>query len=246
MGRLSPVSPHRMLKAMEIPEQIATKLSANEAMAISVIKKAESLILEFPVEKISLTYESSAPTDVLTPEERAQSMVFVFRYDHLPEINHLTIGERHGRYFINEIDDIRAAVNEYRTIFFNQRDPIYFGRISNVYRDKLLNRDPRNGLSITARDEAENDVTLGYVSHLDSLKKSIHAVIRESDFDYIFNGVLQHSDGHHARRLIQDYTEGTLNYVLLRNLTYAQHIKHMFKEHYRVITALSFPRMGGL
>jgi hypothetical protein len=231
---------------MEIPEEIARKLSDNEAIATSIIEKAEALVSSFPTDSIVLTYEISAPTDVLTPEERARSMVFVFRYDHLPEISNLTVAQYRGRYFINEIDDIRAALNEYRTIFYNKSDAIYFGRISTIYRERLVNRDPRKGLSITAKDAKENDVTVDYVSHLDSRKKAIRAIISESDFDYIFNGVLQHSDGKYSRKLINDYTSGNLNYILLRNLTLARHIKFLFKEHYKVITGLNFPRMGGL
>lgn len=234
-----------MSVSSDIPDEISRKLQDNEDEAELIIEAASKCITDFPIEEVALSYQTSAPTDVLTYEERAQSMVFMFRYDHLPEIDNLVVGEHRGRYFINEIDEIRAALNEYRTIFFNQRDAIYFGRISNVYRAKLINRDPSLGLSITAEKNNKN-VTDEYVAHLDSRNKAIRAIIKESDFDYLFNAVLQHSEPSMSKRLIDDYTSGKMNYILLRNLTLARHIKHLFKGYYRVVSGLSFPWMGGL
>lgn len=231
---------------MIIPEYISKKLADNEKQAIEIINNAEKIITEFSTDNISLTYQISAPVPELTPDERACSMVFIFRYDHLPDIHEFTVGEHHGRHYLNEIDNIRAAINEYRTIFWNQRDPIYFGKISNIYRAKLVNRDPSKGLSITAKNNDGHDVTTDFVEHLDSTKKAIRKIIQNSDFDYIFNGVLQHSDGKFSTRLIEDYTNGNLNYILLKNMTLARHIKLLFQEYYKVISVLSFPRMGCL
>jgi len=114
---------------MDIPDDIAKKLSDNEKKAIEIIDSAEKIITEFPVDDISLSYQISAPISELTADERARSMVFIFRYDHLPDIHNFTVGEHKGRYYLNDIDDIRAAINEYRTIFWNKKDPIYFGKM---------------------------------------------------------------------------------------------------------------------
>jgi hypothetical protein len=212
----------RWAAKMIIPENISKKLSDNEKQAIEIINNAEESITDFSTDNISLTYQISAPVPELTPDERACSMVFIFRYDHLPDIH------------------------EYRTIFWNQRDPIYFGKISTIYRAKLVNRDPSKGLSITARNEKGHDVTMDFVGHLDSRNKAIRKIIQQSDFNYIFNGVLQHSDGKFSTQLIKDYTNGNLNYILLKNMTLARHIKLLFREYYKVINVLSFPRMGCL
>jgi hypothetical protein len=231
---------------MKIPEEISIKLAENEAKAIAIIESGEKLLNNFSTESIDLTYTISAPTDVLTQEERAQSMVFVFRFDHLPEILEFTVAEHRGSYYINEIDAIRAALNEYRTIFYNQNDAIYYRKIGNLYRTKLVNRDPSKGLSITARNKEGTDVTSEYVSYLDSTQKAIKAIIKASDFDYIFNGVLQHSDKAHSRKMIEHYTNGSMNYILLKNLTLARSIKTLLFEYYKVVKAMHFPRMGGL
>ena len=231
---------------MIIPEDISKKLADKEEQALEIIKNAEESISDFSTDNISLTYQISAPVPELTSDERACSMVFIFRYDHLPDIHELTVGEHHGRYYLNDIDNIRAAINEYRTIFWNKRDPIYYGKISNLYRAKLLNRDPSKGLSITAKNKKGHDVTMAFVEHLDFQKKAIRKIIKYSDFDYIFNGVLQHSDGRFSSRLIKDYTNGNLNYILLKNMTLARHIKTLFQGYYKVINGLSFPRMGCL
>jgi hypothetical protein len=235
-----------MNKQNEIPDKILNKLRKNENEAHSIIEEANKLIKDIDCSSISLKYKQSAPLDVLTPLERAVSMVFMFRYDHLPEYNDFVVGEHRGKYYINEIDDIRAALNEYRTIFYNKKDSLYYGKISNIYREKLLNRDARKGLSISAIDNKENDITLEYIAYLDSTKKAIRYIIDASDFNYIFNGVLQHSDIKYSNKLINDYTDGNLNYILLKNLTLAKCIKLLFKEYARIIGGLSFPRMGSL
>jgi len=242
----APASGPKRAGRMIIPEKISKKLSDNEKQAIEIINNAEESIAEFSTDNISLTYQISAPVPELTPDERACSMVFIFRYDHLPDIHDFTVGEHHGRYYLNDIDNIRAAINEYRTIFWNQKDPIFFGKISKIYRAKLVNRDPSKGLSITAKNKKGHDVTMDFVKHLDSKNKAIRKIIQQSDFDYVFNGVLQHSDGKFSRQLIKDYTNGNLNYILLKNMTLARHIKLLFREYYKVINVLSFPRMGCL
>ena len=229
-----------------IPDPILNKLKENEENAHIIIEQANRLVTTCEFESYTLEYKISAPVDVLTPLERAISMVFMYRYDHLPEPNNFVVGEYRGRHYINEIDDIRAALNEYRTIFFNKTDSLYYGKISNSYRKKLINRDPAKGLSISAINKEKKDVTLEYVSYLDSTKKAIRYIIYASDFDYIFNGVLQHSDVKYSKKLIEDYTSGSLNYILLKNLALAKYVKLLFKEYFRVIGGLNFPRMGGL
>jgi len=231
---------------MEIPDKISNKLSDNLADANRIIESSQECLLEIPSEKISFTYTTNAPIDILTPEERAQSMVFIFRYEHLPEITEFTVAEYKGRYFLNEIDDIRAALNEYRTIFYNNNDAIYYGRISNLYRAKLMNRDSSKGLSIIVNNEKDENITSEYIDYLDSTKNAIRAIIKASDFDYLFNAVLQHSDSGYARKLIKDYTSGEMNYLLLKNLNLAMSLKTLFSDYKQIINALSFPRMGGL
>ena len=94
---------------MKIPDEILAKLSENEAQANAIIESGVKLLDDFSSEGVGLTYTISAPTDVLTTKERAQSMVFVFRFDHLPEITKFTVAEHRGSYYINEIDNIRVA-----------------------------------------------------------------------------------------------------------------------------------------
>jgi len=173
-------------------------------------------------------------------------MVFVFRYDHLPHLTDFTIDGNNGQYYLREIGDIRAGINEYRSIFWNNDDPIYYGKISNIYRTKLVNRDHSKGLSITVLNAENEDVTLDFVKHLDLQKKAIRNIIKASDFDYLFNGALQHSSMQHSKRLIKDYYTGEMNYILLRNMMFACYIKDLFQDYYRVINILSLRRLGGL
>jgi len=46
--------------------------------------------------------------------------------------------------------------------------------------------------------------------------------------------------------MIEDYTDGTMNYILLKNLALARGVKSLFQEYYKVVKGLNFPKMGGL
>jgi hypothetical protein len=181
-------------------------------------------------------------------ELQAQSLTFIIRYDHLPEFNSFVAG-RHpktGLYYLNEIDLIRAALNEYRTIFFNKKDGIYYGTITNLYQQAFVSEPDGTSMRFKAIDANDVDYSADFLAHLQSRKKAIQQTIKNSDFDFIFNGVLQHSDGMHSMRMVKSYTDGSLAYTLLKNFILARGLKEFLREHYRVINTLNFPAMGPL
>ena len=234
---------------MEIPPDILQKLRDSEDEAHEILETVWKDVTEFDTTQIDIRISSSSPMPLMTNEEQAQSLVFVVRYEHLPEISSYVAG-RHpetGRYYLNEIDDIRAALNEYRTIFFNHNDGIHFGAITNLYQRRFCPEDPnRAPMIIQALTKEKKDLSAEYLNHLKSRKKAIRKAVEMSDFDFIYNGVLQHADGRHAMRMIKAYTDGSLAYLLLKNLTLAQGMKKLLNEHYKVIRILNFPRMGAL
>ena len=122
---------------MKIPAPILTKLKKYEEDANTILLKAAEKITDFDTSSISLRVSSTAPLPMITWKEQAQSLAFIVRYEHLPELHDFVPG-RHpsGRYYLNEIDQIRAALNEYRTIFYNQKDGIFYGTITNLYSYK--------------------------------------------------------------------------------------------------------------
>jgi hypothetical protein len=233
---------------MDIPPQITEKFKKNESEAFSILEEANEIVSDFDASSVQFRVSSTAPLPLLTINEQAQSMAFIVRYDHLPVLNSFVAG-RHPdgrRYFLNEIDQVRAALNEYRTIFFNNRDGIHYGAITNLYQRAFNRKSPHPSMKYEAILSEGADVSDDYLNHLKTRKKAIQHAIGRSDFDYIFNGVLQHSDGQYSKRMVKEYTDGSLQYTLLKNLFIAQGLKDLLSEHYKVINVMNFPKMGAL
>ena len=233
---------------MEIPLPIREKLERCEKDARAILEEADALITDFETSSVGLRVSSSAPMPLMTWSEQAQSLAFIVRYEHLPELHNFVAGRhpRTGLYYLNEIDQIRAALNEYRTIFFNQKDGIFYGAITNLYQKAFSPDEPNATMRIEALTSDETDLSSDYLEHLRSRKQAIRSAIQKSDFNYIFNGVLQHTDDKFAMQMVKDYTDGSLAYLLLKNLLIAQGLKEFLSEHYKVINVLAFPRMGAL
>lgn len=233
---------------MEIPPVILARLRACESDAHTILDEASKLITDFDVKRVGFRVTSTLPLPLMSYDLQAQSLTFIVRYDHLPKIDNFVAGlhRQTGRYYLNEIDKIRAALNEYRTIFFNQNDGIYFGNITNLYQRAFVTEPPGSSMRFTAIDCDGFDHSEAFLDHLKSRRKAIQYAIKHSDFDFIFNGVLQHSDGKYAMRMVESYTDGSLTYILLKNFIIAQGLKDILREHYRVINTLNFPAMGAL
>jgi len=232
---------------MDIPPQILEKLKKCENEAIAIIEEAKSKVTDFDTSSIGLQVTSTAPLPLMTCEERAQSLAFVVRYEHLPELHNITPDPHpSGHYYLKEIDQIRAALNEYRTIFYNERDGICYATITKLYERAFNPKHPNASMRIEALTPEGQDLSADYLKHLKSRKRAIQHAIKRSDFDYIFNGVLQHTDGQYAMQMVKQYTDGSLAYLLLKNFLIAQGLKDLLSEHYKVINVLNFPKMGPL
>lgn len=239
-------SPHT--KKMNIPPLILQKLKRCEQDAHAILTEAKALITDFDTASVRLRVSSSSPSPLMSWAEQAQSLVFVIRYEHLPELQSFVAG-RHpntGFFYLNEIDQIRAALNEYRTIFYNQRDGIFYATITNFYQKSFAPNALNASIRIEALTLSGEDLSIDHLKHLKSRRKAIQMAIRKSDFDYIFNGVLQHTDDKFAMQMVIDYADGSLNYLLLKNVLIAQGLKEILVEHYKVINVMSFPKMGAL
>ncbi len=219
-----------------------------EEEALKILNDANGLITDFDPALVNLKVTSSSPLPLMPFELQAQSLTFIIRYDHLPEFNSFVAGRnpKTGLYYLIETDSIRAALNEYRTIFFNKQDGIYYGRITNVYQQAFVSEPVGASMRFEAIDADHVDHSDEFLEHLKSRKKAIQYTISHSDFDFIFNGVLQHSDGAYSMRMVKAYTDGSLAYTLLKNFILAQGMKGFLREHYRVINTLNFPSMGPL
>jgi len=234
------------LNILELREPERSKISQVLEQADKISKYAASSVTTNLEGKVSFKYEISAPTDVLSQFERAQSVCFVAKYDNLPTSFTIDLAEHLGRYYLANMGYMRHALNEYRPIIQNKGDSVYFSRIHNLCYSKLSTKDPSLGLKITALDEKDVDITDKFLAIIGQHNKAIKTIIAACEFDYIYNGILQHSDHSYTKRFWEEYSSGRINYVFLKHVSILEDIKRYLYWHYMILNVLSFPKLGPL
>ncbi|NQZ85836.1 MAG: hypothetical protein HRU03_09010 [Nanoarchaeales archaeon] len=231
---------------MEIPVEIQNKFNTVFKEVENIIETANKNYKTKIPDTIRFQYEISAPRNVLTDFERAQSICFITRYDSLPEFTKGNIEEKNGFYYFDNYHDIRYLLNEYRCIIQNKKDSIYFQKINKFCRDKLLNEDHSKDLSIKVNHSEQGDITHNFLKFLDENCKVIRSLINQCEFDYLYNGILQHTDHKYTDRFLEEYTSGKINYVFTKHALIAQNIKILMRWYYRLFSALILPKLGPL
>jgi len=229
-----------------LPETIRLKMSDTESEINMIIEEASGAQKLNLTGKISFRYRQSAPMDILTPFERSQSVCFISRYEFLPVFKGIEVVENNGKFHLSNIAFIRHILNEYRSIINNQGDSVYYANIHNFCYLKLKNRDPQKGLSITVNHDIDGDITDTFMQILGEKRESIKIILKKSEFDYIYNGILQHSDHKYTERYWEEYHTGELNYVFIKHAALLGCIKDCLFWHHRILNQLTFPTLGPL
>ncbi|WP_427981809.1 hypothetical protein [Agarivorans sp.] len=231
---------------MEQRRKIEEKLEAVRVDVERIVSLAKAHLKTDISGGISFKYEISAPHEVLTDFERAQSICFVARFDALPTIASVDINEIYGKFYLNNFSEMRSVLNEYRSIVQNKKDSIHYQKIHRFCREKLLNTDHSKDLSITVDHENRGDITQEFAKHLDESYKAIKSLIQHCEFSYIYNGILQHSDHRFSIRFLEDCSSGEANYIFIKHAFVLGHIRDLLSWHYRLYLALTFPKLGAM
>lgn len=230
----------------QLPDPIRIRLAKLQEGIDQIISSAEALLETQLPGPIGFQFVNSAPRDVLTPEERAQSVSFVTRFEHLPSSQTVEIVQRQQRYSIANMAYLRCALNEFRPLIQNESDSVYYQNIHRVWYGMLTLDDPSQGTTIRVTDKQENDVTPTYVQWLSERNKAITFVLRPLDYKYLYNGILQHANPTYSQKFLDDYVSGGLNYVLWKHVHVLGFIREMLEPYYLLIRFLTFPRLGHL
>jgi len=226
------------------PESIKERLLSTYSEINEVFNEALAVQKTQLSGKISFKYEQSAPMDILSPFERAQSVCFIIKYEHLPTLENIDVSEYKGKFYLKNIDFIRHILNEYRPIVMNQNDSIYYAKIHKFCHEKLMNKNPSSGLSITVEHEKDGDITESFAKILGERNKSIKSILKRCEFDYIYNGILQHSDHKYTKRFWEEYYSGRINHIFIKHAFLLRHIQECLYWHYRILNQLTFPKLG--
>jgi hypothetical protein len=110
----------------------------------------------------------------------------------------------------------------------------------------LCHRSPNLCRPCAKLQDCITDLSAKFAAILKEREKSIRKVIKLSDFDYIYNGFLQHSDSRFTARFRNEYTSGELNYVFIKNLSLLPYLKDALRWHHVILGTLTFPKLGPL
>lgn len=230
----------------KIPERVVNRLQTLEVEIQTLITKAmEQLVTKLP-NPLSFEFTHSAPSDILTDKERAQSISFITRYEHLPSDSSVQLVEHSGTWHIGNFPFLRHALNDYRPIIQNKSDSVYYRNIHSVWYPMLLRANSADGMTIRSYDIQKNDITPTFAKWIGERLRAISIVLDSLDYDYLYNGILQHSDDRFAHRFLEDYISGEINYIFWKHMHVLNFIKEMLRPYYTLINQVSFPKMGAL
>ena len=195
---------------------------------------------------ISFQYVHAAPTDILTPMERSQVLLFQDKLWSLPELSQVDVKYDGERAVVANLNEYKAALHDLRPVIMNTGDRIHYSRIHSLCSRALNNRDPGTGLTISVKTDRGADVTGLFGKSLKERKQAVHHIVSQSELDYVYNGVLQHADERHSDRYQRDHYSGEISYVLVRNALLIPSIAQLLDLHARLFSVLNPPNLGSL
>jgi hypothetical protein len=233
--------------AARIPQRIQDKLQAFDNENQTLIAKAQQRFVTQIPSKIAFDMRSTSSSgDLIKPCERAQSISFVTRYEHLPDDIRVHLGKQDEIWYIKNLWELKHVLNDFRPIIQNQKDAVHYTRIHNVWNQMLQRSDPTQGMVIRALDVEGGDITDSYSKYITENKRAITDILNGLEFDYLYNGILQHSDPDLAQRFFADYVSGELNYLFWKHIRLLGYIKSLLRPYYTMMSVLTFPKLGGL
>lgn len=212
-----------------------------------VDKAHQKIVTEIP-ERIAFRYGSAVlGRDILSDYERAQSVSFVTRFDHFPTnlVTHFTNDNRNN-WRIGNLWDLRQALNDFRSVIQNQSDSVHYQNVHNTWSKALRQTDKSKGTMVRVLDVEHRDVTEAYAKRLGERNQAIRHLISAFDYDYLYNGFLQHSDPKFSKRLFHDYISGEINYLLWKHVLPLGALAGLLRPYYILMRSLTFPSLGPL
>ena len=170
------------VEVARLPDRIERRLRTLQDDVREIVRKADALRTTKLPDQISFRIVNGAPSDILTDYERAQSISFVTRFDHLPDDYSPQVAElddKPGEYVVGNFGYLRHVINDFRPLIQNQDDSVHYHRLHRSWRAMLLEEDPSRGTQIRVSGE-HGDVTSDYVRWLDECNKAITSVLKLS------------------------------------------------------------------
>ena len=158
--------------------------------------------------------------------------LYVFRHklksiEPLPprESYYLKVVRRPERYKVYiDLSIYESLLNSIRCIIYLEKDVIYYKKILKAYKRAISGHD--KDWNIEALDEGKTkSISSNVIRSFDQTLQLINEILKDKDFDYVYNGVLQHSDEKYHERYIKDNESGMLPYTLYKCSILAEFIR---------------------
>lgn len=230
-----------------LPVDVQVRVREVEAAAQVLIDEAEmSLTVALP-DPVTFKVDARAKNpNFLPPPIRAQLISFALRFEHLPTNYSVNVGEKNGQVFITNIAYLRHVLNEFRPLIQNRGDSIHFQKMHSTWRGILIDGVSAPQSLLKVFDEQEREVTALFVEYIGQANRAISRLLPRLEFDYLYNGILQHTDPVFSERFLQDYTSGALNYIIWKHIMLVDYISNLLLPYDVLARGLLRPTPGPL
>jgi len=230
-----------------LPEHIQVKLASLDEETERIMQASWGELTTTLPPKLKFRIENSAPVrELLTPYEQAQAVSFITRYEQLPTDYTVGLAQVGNVYHLADFPFLRYVLNEFRPLIMNKSDSVYYRNVNALCQKMLRRGDAEEGTIIRALADQDADVTPAYSACLGEHTKAIAEALSHLDFDYLYNGILQHSDEAFSSRFVKDYTSGELNYILWKHVHILSFIQELLAPYHKLLNFLAFPKLGPL
>lgn len=203
-----------------IDEKVSSKLQYAIYKANEAYKKA---LEKHPQTLITYVLHYSYPKNGREISQSLLENIYVFRsklksIKPLPpkEKYYLKIVKRTERHkLFVDMSIYSSFLNSIRGIIFTVKDSIFYNKIINDYKRAISGNN--KDWNIEALDESQAlNISKEVVYSFDKTQKLISELLKDKDFDYVYNGILQHSDEKYRDRYIKDSEQNIAIYIIFK------------------------------
>lgn len=176
--------------------------------------------------QIHFHLENITPPDEMRSRVRRFLLPFTIHREFTPQIRR---GYLNFLEFANAYDAV-ASLNLWRPIIYNQSDFVYYDKIHNYAYQLLTNRNEDAGPFVSVMQGKDRDVTEQWIEVLSVRRKQIKLVKSRLDFDFLYNGLLQHSDADFFSRY-DELNEGRISEILIKHTMALDYIVNCLRSY---------------
>lgn len=117
-----------------------------------------------------------------------------------------------------------------RPILFNEKDSVHYNKIILIAK-QMIGGYHKTKTIINVVDTNGVYLNEEYIRALRIIAKHIKKIILKSDLDYVYNRLLQHSALEYQERYLEDYKNGMIENILIKNAIITSYIAELLASY---------------